>query len=361
MMTNIRTAVRRVSIPSAWSGLPGVILASPAEEAGQGPPRRITARNLPEAGRPPRSKGRRVRERAWLKGIGIGVLSAGAAVGLIELVAAIRVRHLRAERAVLGDRLYTEVRGQGDPIVFLAGLPATTHFWQGKFDALAETHRLIFVDNLGFGRSPLPEVGYTLEAHLGALRRTLIAEGATHRVTFIAHSFGTLLAAYYAERYPGEVERLFLLGTPVFDGEREAREHIREMSSMGGIFTLNPILAREACKLHEATLSPALARIVPLFVPDTPPDVASEALLHTWRSFDGTLRNVVLRRPVALPLARIAPKVTFVHGRADHITSLEKVERLAASLGDRVVVTGDGHLSYPRNAGLIIELVKETR
>jgi len=283
------------------------------------------------------------------------VLSIGAAAGLIELVAAVRVRDLRAERAGLGDRLYTEVRGQGDPVVFLAGLPATTHFWQGAFDPLARTHRLIFVDSLGFGRSPLPDVEYTLEDHLGALRRTLVAEGATRKVTLIAHSFGTLLASYYAARYPGEVEHLFLLGTPVFSGEREAREHIREMSPMGGLFTLNPVLAREACKFHEATLSPALARLVPLFLPDTPPDIARQGLLHTWKSFDGTLRNVVLTRPVATALGNLGPKVTFVHGRADHITSLERVQSLATRLGARVIVTEDDHLSYPsRSAGTIM-------
>ncbi|HEX9940945.1 MAG TPA: alpha/beta fold hydrolase, partial [Thermoanaerobaculia bacterium] len=207
----------------------------------------------------------------------------------------------------------------------------------------------------GFGRSPLPTIEYTLEDHLGALRRTLVALGATRRVTFVAHSFGTLLAAYYAARYPDEVERLFLLGTPVFDSEREAREHIREMSPMGGLFTLNPILAREACKLHEATLSPALARIVPLFLPDTPPEVAREGLLHTWRSFDGTLRHVVLSKPIAVPLARIGPKVTFVHGRADHITSLERIRALAAAVGAQVLPTGDDHLSYPsKSAGRIL-------
>jgi pimeloyl-ACP methyl ester carboxylesterase len=295
----------------------------------------------------------------WLKGLGIAALSVGAAAAVVEVVAAIRTRNLRAERAKLGDRLYTEIRGEGDPIVFLAGLPATTHFWQGKFDPLAKDHRLIFVDALGFGRSPLPDVQYTLEDHLGALRRTLIAEHATRRVIVIAHSFGTLLASYYAARYPREVEHLFLLGTPVFAGEQEARKHIREMSSMGGLFTLNPILAREACKLHEATLSPALSRIVPLFLPDTPPDIAREGLLHTWKSFNGTLRNVVLKKPVAPALAGLGPRVTFVHGQADRITPLTKVESLAAKLGAQVIVTDDNHLSYPsRSASRIIAAVE---
>src|SRR5260370_42054387 len=119
----------------------------------------------------------------WLRGVGIGALSAGAAAALVEVVAAVRIRHLRAARAYLGDRLYTEIRGEGDPIVFLAGLPATMRFWQGNFDPLAKRHRLIFVDALGFGRCPLPDVEYTLQDHLGALRRTLVAEEATRRLT----------------------------------------------------------------------------------------------------------------------------------------------------------------------------------
>ena len=290
----------------------------------------------------------------WSRRIGTAIVSIGAVAGLIEVTAFVRVRRLRAERAYLGDCLYTEVRGRGDPVVFLAGLPATTRFWQGAFDPLAKTHRLIFVDSLGFGRSPLPDVEYTLDDHLGALRRTLVAEGATRRVTFIAHSFGTLLAAYYAARHPGEVERVVVLGTPVFNGERDAREHIRQMSAMSGLFTLNPILAREACKLHEAFSSPALAGVVPLFLPDTPPEVASEGLLHTWRSFNGTLRNVVLKEPIAVPLARIGPKVIFVHGRRDHITALSRVEALAKATGAKVLVTEDEHTSYPRNSGRIM-------
>ena len=294
-----------------------------------------------------------------MKNLGFGVLSLATVAAAVEVAAAVRVSRLRAERLYLGDLLYTEVLGGGDPVVFLAGLPATTSFWQGAFDPLAATHRLLLVDNLGFGRSPIPNIEYTLDDHLGALRRTLESRGATRRVTFVAHSFGTLLAAHYAARYPGEIEHLFLLGTPVFDGEREAREHIREMSSMAGVFTLNPILAREACKLHEATLSPALALVVPLFMPDTPPELARAGLLHTWKSFDGSLRNVVLTTPVAVPLASLGPKVTFVHGRADPITSLERVQALAEATGARVLVTADDHLSYPtRSAGPILAALR---
>ena len=230
-------------------------------------------------------------------------------------------------------------------MVFLAGLPGSTSYWGGAFDPLARDRRLIFVDALGFGHSPWPDAEYTLDEHLAALRRTLLAAGARERVTFVAHSFGTILAAHYAARHPGEVERLVLLGTPVFDGEREARRRIRAMSSTGGLFSIHPLFAREACKLHEA-LGPLLTRIVPRFTPDLPPAAVRGAMLHTWQSFDGTLRHVIFRHPIALPLARIGPEVTFVHGRRDGITPLPRIRALAARIGAQVVETDDDHTSY---------------
>jgi pimeloyl-ACP methyl ester carboxylesterase len=301
---------------------------------------------------------RRARIGRWGRRLGVTALSIAAGVAAIEGIAAVRVRHLRAERAPLDGRLFTEIRGgQGDPIVFLAGLPGTTSYWGEAFDSLARGHRLIFVDALGFGRSPWPDAEYTLDEHLGALRRTLVAAGATRRVTLVGHSFGTLLAAWYAARFPGEIERLYLLGTPVFHDRKEALARIREMSSTAGLFSLNPLLARESCKLHEA-FGPLLAKILPPLMPRLPARIVRGAMLHTWRSFDGTLRHVVLTEPIRIPLAQVGPKVTFIHGRADGITPLERIRALAAEDGARVVETGDDHLSYSfRDPGAIVRVI----
>jgi pimeloyl-ACP methyl ester carboxylesterase len=289
--------------------------------------------------------------------LGIAAVSLAAGVGAVEGIAAVRVRHLRAERAPLDGRLFTEIRGQGDPIVFLAGLPGTTSYWGSAFDSLGRDHRLIFVDALGFGRSPWPDTEYTLEDHLGALRRTLVATGATRRVTIVGHSFGTLLAASYAARFHGEVERLYLLGTPVFDDRNEALARIREMSSTAGLFSLNPVLARESCKLHEA-FGPLLERIVPPLTRRLPARIVRGAMQHTWQAFDGTLRHVVLDRPIRIPLARMGAKVTFIHGRADGITPLARVRALASAIGARAVETDDDHLSYSfRDPGAVVEVI----
>jgi pimeloyl-ACP methyl ester carboxylesterase len=288
----------------------------------------------------------------------IVIASLAGAAALVEAIAAVRVRYLRAERVPLDGQLYTEVRGQGDPMVFLAGLPGTTAYWDHRFDALARGHRLIFIDALGFGRSPWPDGEYTLDDHLRALRRTLVAEGAREHVIFVAHSFGTLLAAYYAARYPAEVEHLYLLGTPVFEDEKEALEHIRALSSTGGLFSIHPIVAREACKLHEA-FGPLLTGLVPRMMNDMPPELVRGAMLHTWQAYNGTLRHVVLSKPVAVPMTRLGAKVTFVHGRADGITSLPRIRALAARIGARVIETGDSHTSYSfRNPQPIVSAIQ---
>lgn len=297
--------------------------------------------------------------RRGLRRVSIAIASLVGAVALVEILAAVRVHHLRAERAPLDGRLYAEIRGRGDPMVFLAGLPGTTSYWGGAFDSLARDHRLIFVDALGFGQSPWPDAEYTLDEHLDALRRTLVAVGATRRVTLVGHSFGTLLAAHYAARFPAEIEHLYLLGTPVFQDRKEALARIREMSSTAGLFSLNPVLARESCKLHEA-FGPILAVIVPPLTRRLPARIVQGAMLHTWQAFDGTLRNVILSRPIRIPLAQVGPKVTFIHGREDAITPLDRIRVLAAEDGARFVETGDDHLSYSfRNPGVIVDAIRE--
>lgn len=262
----------------------------------------------------------------------------------IEMLARWNVRREQEARAYLGNRLYAEVVGEkGDAIVFLAGLQGSTRYWNHGFDELAKGRRVIYVDLLGFGRSPWPHAEYTLDDQLAYLRRTLVALRATRNVTFVAHSFGTLVAAHYAARFPAEVRHVFLLGTPVYDNQEEARRRIREMSPLAAMFSLRPVLAREACLLMGST-RPLLKRLMPRLMPGIPPAVAQDAVLHTWPSFHGALRNILLTKPIARPVRTIGRKVTFVHGALDTITPLARVRALARATGaDVIVVDGDHH------------------
>lgn len=277
----------------------------------------------------------------------LGILC-GLALGAIalELLARRNARREQKKREPLGDTLYREVRGQGQPVLFIPGFQASTRYWDDAFDDLDGARKLIFVDCVGFGRSPWPDIEYTLDDHLGYIRRTMIEEAATSHVTIVAHSFGTILAAYYAQRFPGEVDRLILMGVPVFRSAAEARSRLWEMSPTAALFSLNPVLSHISCTLMCA-FRPVLQKLVPLLRPDLDPAVASDGVLHMWSSVDRTLRHVLLGAPIEEALrGGVGAKTTIIHGRNDTVTPLSRIESLAAATGAELIVTDDEHHGY---------------
>lgn len=264
---------------------------------------------------------------------------------MVEALAWANIYHERARRAYLGDRLFVERRGAGTPLVFLAGLEGSTRYWPPEFTSFSARHRLLYVDTFGFGRSPWPLTEPTLEDHLVWLRRTLVAEGATQHVTIVAHSFGAIIAAYYAARYPQEVERLVLLGTPIFRGEDDARVRIKSMSSLAGMFALNPFVARETCLLMGA-FRPLVRWALPYLAPESRPEVVEDAALHDWPSIHGAIQNVLLRSPIEPALAQVRAALVFVHGDQDPVTPLSRVREVASRLHAELVVVPGDHQTY---------------
>lgn len=275
-----------------------------------------------------------------------GATTFAVALLAIELGARWNIRREQEARAPLGDRLHAEIAGtRGDPIVFIAGLQGSTRYWNRAFDLLSTNHRVIYVDLLGFGRSPWPDGEYSLDDHLDALRRTLQSLGATRNVTFVAHSFGAIVASYYAARHPGDVRRLVLLGTPVYASAKEARARIRAISPLAAAFSFQPFLARETCLLMEA-VRPLSRRLAPYAMPRLPRAVAEDTVLHTWWSFRGAMNNVLLSKPVEWPLRVIGAKTVMVHGTRDVTTPVARIQSLAKETGASVVLVACDHHGY---------------
>jgi len=275
------------------------------------------------------------------------LLIAALAAGCTTLRSAHQGTHPVKDEALL----YAEIEGAGDrTIVFLPGLLGTTSYWKAaKIEQWGQGARLIYLDELGFGRSPWPDIDYTLDDHLDAIRRTLVARGATQRVTIVAHSFGTILAAYYAERYPDEVKALYLFGTPVYSDEAEAKRHVGEMSGLAGLLVKSRPLARIVCAVHNG-LMPISSRLAPYMRRDLPPEVARDGALHFWPSLVGSVYNVILTKPIEEPLRHLDAKVTFVHGDLDTVSEIARVHGLAGEIGATVIVTPGTHASYWRTA-----------
>jgi len=106
---------------------------------------------------------------------------------------------------------YVEM-GDGDPIVFLHGNPTSSYLWRNVMPHCRELGRCIAPDLIGMGDSDrLDDSGpgsYRFIEHRSFLDGFLEAVGATDRVTFVIHDWGSALGFHWAHRYPEAVRGL---------------------------------------------------------------------------------------------------------------------------------------------------------
>ncbi len=129
-------------------------------------------------------------------------------------------------REVRGISIFERRIGNGPPTVVLHGGPGAHHdYLLPGFDALATGRQLIYYDQRGGGRSPVPRdaaVGWQEHvADLEALRQVWGLE----QLTITGYSWGGLLALLYATEHPDRVDRLALISpAPAWRAAREEFE-----------------------------------------------------------------------------------------------------------------------------------------
>jgi pimeloyl-ACP methyl ester carboxylesterase len=235
--------------------------------------------------------------------------------------------HLVHERLPQGLYLSAKVLGESHSttVLFLSGFVGSSEVWDTHFQELAKQYRLIMLDTLGFGRSPKPDIEYSLDQHLEAIDRTL-DHYAVLRAHIVGHSMGCLLALAYANRYPGKIGRLALLACPAFDDEQQARRAIGTASLFNRWLAMDTAAARWACALM-CTLRPVLLPLAPYLVRHVPAVVAKDALRHNWQSYSRTLRNVIFQADTHRWMQQIAAPVLLIHGTRDKTAPYDNVQR----------------------------------
>ena len=101
---------------------------------------------------------------------------------------------------VLGHRIRYWDEGQGDTLVLVHGFSGSATFeWAPVFAPLAERHRVVALQVIGFEPSERPDIVYSTDAlvsHLGEFMRALRLEN----ITLLGESFGGWHVAAYATR-----------------------------------------------------------------------------------------------------------------------------------------------------------------
>lgn len=151
---------------------------------------------------------------------------------------------------------YIEVKGarmhyvdEGDPdgpvFLFLHGNPTSSYLWRNVLPAVAASGaRAIAVDNIGFGASDRPDIGYTFAEHSEYIDGFIEAMDLSD-ITLVVHDWGSALGFDYAYRHQDNVKAIVFM------------EAIRRVPSMSD---LSPLAQR----LFFALRTPGLGELMVL-------------------------------------------------------------------------------------------------
>lgn len=138
--------------------------------------------------------------------------------------------------------------GKGEPVILLHGLGASSYSWRYTLPALAEKFEVFAPDLPGFGRTDKPwDFDYSLHG-----LHTWIVGFMDHfglkTARFAGNSMGGVISLWTAMEKPERVERMALLGTPAYIGNRPKL-----------IWPISwPVIGR----LYEAVLGDAALRVI---------------------------------------------------------------------------------------------------
>jgi proline iminopeptidase len=116
---------------------------------------------------------------------------------------------------VNGTELYFKVVGKGTPIVIVHGGPGLDHtYLLPQFYALAKEHKLIFYDQRASGRSTslVDTNSMTMGNFVEDLEGIRKAFG-IQKLNLLGHSWGGLVAMFYALKYPENLNSLVLVNS----------------------------------------------------------------------------------------------------------------------------------------------------
>lgn len=110
---------------------------------------------------------------------------------------------------VTDTRIYYEVSGTGEPLLFITGWGTEITTMAPLIERFASHFQVIAVDTCGTGRSDKPDVPYSIEQMADDAVAVLDAHG-TERAHVIGLSMGGMIAQMIAAKYPERVDRLVL-------------------------------------------------------------------------------------------------------------------------------------------------------
>ncbi|MFC5775418.1 alpha/beta fold hydrolase [Ectobacillus antri] len=107
--------------------------------------------------------------------------------------------------------IHYEVRGEGQPIVFLHGLGASWKMWTPQIETFSSNYKMIMLDLRGHGESTktFPNNQFTAKVMAEDIKMFL-DKLEIRKVYLVGLSYGSVTAQLFASKYPNYIEKLVL-------------------------------------------------------------------------------------------------------------------------------------------------------
>lgn len=112
-------------------------------------------------------------------------------------------------KAMDGTPIYYEVRGAGEPIVFIYGIACLMNHWHNQVEFFSKTHKVILFDIRGHHKSvPVNNLNNFTFEHLAFDVKGLLKHLEIENAHFVGHSFGVPYLIKTYEQFPEIVKSL---------------------------------------------------------------------------------------------------------------------------------------------------------
>ncbi len=206
--------------------------------------------------------------------------------------------------------------------VMIHGIASSSATFVYVMPLVEATHRVIAIDLLGFGGSPVPEhAEYTLEEHVAAIARTIRSLHLDEPFVLVGHSLGCLIAARYAATHESHVSKLVLVAPPVYLTPQEIADPRSRLRMQGYLQAYQYFRENKEFTIARAAV---VSRMLPVAH-------VMEITEQNWVPFVKSMQHCIEQQTVISDLARVDRPVEVVYGRFDeflvpgNLTIIEKM------------------------------------
>lgn len=106
---------------------------------------------------------------------------------------------------VKGSKMHYIDKGEGDPILFIHGNPASSYIWRNIIPYVSDDARVIAVDLIGFGKSDKPDIDYGFTDTYAYLE-AFIEKLQLKNITLVVQDWGSGLGFHYANTHRNNIK-----------------------------------------------------------------------------------------------------------------------------------------------------------